>query len=568
MAVSDLLVEGGEMELDPRQEAGALQDDAAVTGLRKPSGRGEHLLVVDDEESVAFTVSEVLRRDGYAVDSALSGDEALRKIKEKQYDLVLTDLHMEGIDGITVLERIRRNAPLTISIVLTGYASLESAISAMRHGAYDYLIKPCMIDDLKLTIRRGLDHRRLVLAEQRMMRELKEINEGLEDRVRESTAELVRANQELSEASKAKDVFFAILSHELRTPLTAILGWVKILRVYRDDTADIDQGLSAIERNGELLKNLINQLLDVSRMISGKLQVELEPVNLCELVEAEVSAVKERAAASNITIEKEIPEEALVIQGSVLHLHEIVSNLISNAIKYSTDGGTVQVKVSAREGEVMVEVRDRGIGIDRAFLPKVFELFSQQKEAQQHSASGLGLGLAIVRSLTAAHNGWVLAESDGLDKGSTFTVGLPLSQSAVARGEIVREFASDGNNHSVLVIEDSADTLDLFRALFRGSGYQVVTATSGKEALEVLETLKPGIIVSDIGMPGMNGHDLIKEIRRRPGFTNIPAIAISGYATEEDRAKALAAGFADHMPKPVDPDQVVKRVVELLSMRN
>jgi ActR/RegA family two-component response regulator len=209
-----------------------------------PRERAPRLLVVDDDENVAVTISEVLRREGYAVEIALSGGQAIQKLAFTEYDLVLTDLHMEGVDGMTVLKEVQRLAPMTITIVITGYASLESAISAMRTGAYDYLIKPSVIDDMKLTIRRGLDHRRLVLAEreskarleqlvlaeQESRARLEQLNNELESRIEEATSELRKANLELQQANRAKDIFFATLSHELRNPLTPILGWARLFR--------------------------------------------------------------------------------------------------------------------------------------------------------------------------------------------------------------------------------------------------------------------------------------------------------------------------------------------------
>src|ERR687884_2014287 len=191
---------------------------------------GAHLLVVDDEESVALTVSEVLRQEGFKVETASSGEEAVARLSVGEYDLVLTDLHMEGGDGLSVLAEVQRRAPLTISIVLTGFASVESAIAALRQGAYDYLVKPCIIDDLKYTVRRGVEHRRLMLAEREARAGLEQLNRNLEQRVEERTAELMRLNEELAEANRAKDVFLATLSHELRTPLTPILGWINLLR--------------------------------------------------------------------------------------------------------------------------------------------------------------------------------------------------------------------------------------------------------------------------------------------------------------------------------------------------
>ena len=557
------------MALNPRFETTLGQQQRKArqgqTVPRDSESGAEHLLIVDDEESVAFTVGEVLRRDGYMVETALSGEEALKLLEEQEYDLVLTDLHMEGIDGITVLESMRRTAPLTIAIVLTGFASLESAISAMRHGAYDYLIKPCVIEDMKHTIRRGLDHRRLILAEQRMMRELRELNDQLEDRVQQKTAELTRANRDLEEASRSKDIFFAMLSHELRTPLTAVLGWAKILRRHPEDPSNTEQGLAAIERNSELLKDLINQLLDVSRMISGKLQVGLEPLNICETISAELSAFEERLPASNVTLTKRIPDRPLVIQGSRLHLHQIISNLISNAIKYSGNGGVVDIEVEERRDEVLVIVRDNGLGITPEFLPRVFDLFSQQEDAGQHKASGLGLGLAIVHKLTNLHNGWVRAESKGPGMGSVFTVGLPLCKDVPDKFVGAEPPVPQRGSQCILLVEDSADALDMYQAVLQWAGYEVMTAGSGDEALQKLKGRRPAIIVSDIGMPGMSGYDLLKEARRRHDLDDIPAIAISGYATQEDRAQALAAGFIDHLPKPVDPDELVKRVSQLLS---
>ncbi|HEY0365054.1 MAG TPA: response regulator, partial [Pyrinomonadaceae bacterium] len=207
------------------------------------------LLVVDDEESLRITTAAIFENEGYVVDTASSGDEAIDLMNKADYDLVLTDLHMEGGDGLSVLNEIRRHAPLTISVVLTGFASVESAIAALQEGAYDYLIKPCDIDSMKHTIRRGVEHRRLMLAEQKARADLRQLNLDLEQRIEERTAELKRLNFELAEANRAKDVFLATLSHELRTPLTPVVGWIKLLRSGTLDEKSVAQALDAIERN-------------------------------------------------------------------------------------------------------------------------------------------------------------------------------------------------------------------------------------------------------------------------------------------------------------------------------
>src|SRR5215472_14658589 len=215
---------------------------------RPLQARTESLLVVDDEENVAFTVSEILRREGLRVEAVMTGERAINRLHQKEFDLVVTDLRMESIDGVSVLSEVRRRHPLTIAIVLTGFASLESAVASMRQGAYDYLIKPCMIDDLKLTINRALEHRRLLLSEQDARRRLEGLNAELERRVEEQTRQLRAANEELLRNSAAKDIFLATLSHELRTPLTPIVGWARVL-MNNSSPSMLEKGLRAIERN-------------------------------------------------------------------------------------------------------------------------------------------------------------------------------------------------------------------------------------------------------------------------------------------------------------------------------
>ena len=232
------------------------------------------LLVVDDEESLRITTAAIFEKEGYIVDTASSGDEAIALLDDTDYDLVLTDLHMEGGDGLSVLNQIRSQAPLTISVVLTGFASVESAIAALQEGAYDYLVKPCDIETMKHTIRRGVEHRRLMLAEQKARADLKQLNLDLEQRIEERTAELKRLNVELADANRAKDVFLATLSHELRTPLTPVVGWIKLLRSGTLDDKSVSQALDAIERNAWLQSRLIDDLLDTSRIATGKLHFE------------------------------------------------------------------------------------------------------------------------------------------------------------------------------------------------------------------------------------------------------------------------------------------------------
>src|SRR5918998_235531 len=293
-----------------------LNDMGGVVSFSRPA----RLLVVDDEESLRITTAAILEKEGYIVDTAASGDEAIDLLSRQDYDLVLTDLHMEGGDGLSVLNRIRREAPLTISVVLTGFASVESAIAALQEGAYDYLVKPCDIESMKHTIRRGVEHRRLMLAEQKARADLQQLNLDLERRIEERTAELQRLNVELADANRAKDVFLATLSHELRTPLTPVVGWIKLLRTGTLDEKSVLQALDAIERNAWLQSRLIDDLLDTSRIATGKLHFEPKPTDLNVAVKAAVDTVRSSATSRNIDLSVTLWPTSLMVMGEPLRL--------------------------------------------------------------------------------------------------------------------------------------------------------------------------------------------------------------------------------------------------------
>jgi signal transduction histidine kinase len=523
------------------------------------------LLVVDDEENILLTISEVLRLEGHEVETAASGRDAVAMLDAgASYDLVLTDLHMEDGDGLLLLEEVRRRTPLTITIVLTGFAAVESAIAALRQGAYDYLTKPCIIAELIHTVGRGIDHRRLMLAEREARASLEELNRELERRVEERTAELQRVNRELTEANRAKDIFLATLSHELRTPLTPVLGWVNLLRSGgTNDTAMLSQGLDAIQRNAKLQARLVDDLLDISRVVSGKLRIDREPVNLSNIVESAAETVRADADARSVEFSVETPARPVVVHGAPVRLQQIVWNLLANAVKFTPKGGRVSARVRADGGDALVEVTDTGIGIAPDFLPNVFDRFRQADGSTTRQYGGLGLGLAIVRALAELHGGWVRAESDGLGRGARFTFGLPHAASVTELAEPEREEERDAPNVPVLVVDDSEETVELLQMFFERRGYDVLGAGSAAEALRRAGERRPGLIISDISMPGVDGYSLLAELRRMPGLERVPAIALTGHAMDEDRVRALAAGFSVHVPKPVDPDELLRVVRRL-----
>jgi signal transduction histidine kinase len=525
--------------------------------------RDARLLVVDDEESLRITTAAIFEREGYIVDTASSGDEAIDLLSKADYDLVLTDLHMEGGDGISVLNRIRQQAPLTISVVLTGFASVESAIAALQEGAYDYLIKPCDIETMKHTIRRGVEHRRLMLAEQKARADLQQLNLDLEQRIEQRTAELKRLNVELADANRAKDVFLATLSHELRTPLTPVVGWIKLLRSGSLDEKSVSQALDAIERNAWLQSRLIDDLLDTSRIATGKLHFEPKPTDLNATVKAAVDTVRTSAAARNIELSVSLYPTSPIVMGEPVRLQQIAWNMVSNAIKFTDPGGKVTVTTGIDGTEAYLTVVDTGIGIEPEFLPHVFDRFRQADGSTSRRHGGLGLGLAIADALAKMHGGLMEARSEGVGHGATFTLRVGLAPMGKVVPETVDQKVHSLQGLDVLIVEDSPDTLLLLGTLFRREGATVTTAASAAEALQSAVNKRPNLIVSDIGMPEVDGYQLLEQLRILPGLADVPAIAISGYASEEDRERALAVGYLALVPKPVDIDTLFTLIQEI-----
>ncbi|HEX8748107.1 MAG TPA: ATP-binding protein, partial [Pyrinomonadaceae bacterium] len=345
--------------------------------------------------------------------------------------------------------------------------------------------------------------------------------------------------------------------------LTPVLGWVNLLKTGALDSSSTTQALDTIERNARLQARLVDDLLDISRIVTGKLQFEREPVDLTGIVRAAANTMRAQAEQRGVSITSNLPPASLVVQGSPVRLQQIVLNLLSNAVKFTESGGRVTLSVKSSGGQASVIVEDTGLGIAPEFLPHVFESFRQADGSTTRQHGGLGLGLAIVRALARLHGGSVSAESEGIGKGARFIFTLPCEIQSCGEPEVRAYETPNAALRSVLVVEDSPDTLLLLNVLFEKRGCRVLMAESASEALEIAERETPDMIISDIGMPEMSGYELLKNLRRLPGMANIPALAITGYATEEDRQRALGAGFTAHLAKPVDPDELFDLVQKL-----
>jgi CheY-like chemotaxis protein/nitrogen-specific signal transduction histidine kinase len=404
-----------------------------------------------------------------------------------------------------------------------------------------------------------------MLAEQKARTDLQQLNLDLERRIEERTAELKRLNGELAEANRAKDVFLATLSHELRTPLTPVVGWIKLLRSGSLDEKSVLQALDAIERNAWLQSRLIDDLLDTSRIATGKLHFEPKPTDLNMVVKAAVDTVRASAAARNIDLSMSLWPSSLVVMGEPVRLQQIAWNLVSNAIKFTDPGGKVSVTTELSDRQAQLIVADTGVGIEPEFLPHVFDRFRQADGSTSRRHGGLGLGLAIADALAKMHGGGLEAQSEGQGRGSCFTLRISLATTGKIASEIVEQKVHSLQGLDVLIVEDSEDTLDLLSAVFKREGANVTTASSAAEALHQAVMKRPSVIVSDIGMPETDGYQLLEQMRLIPGLSEVPAIAISGYASEEDRERALSAGYLALVPKPIDVDVLFGLIHDLKS---
>lgn len=380
--------------------------------------------------------------------------------------------------------------------------------------------------------------------------------------------ERIQLLEKAEAANRIKDEFLAIVSHELRTPLNPILGWSKLLRTRKLDQDKVDQALETIERNASLQAQLIDDLLDVSRILRGKLSLQTLRVDLVRVIQAAIETMRLAAAAKSIEIDTQLDSTVGFVSGDPNRLQQVVWNLLSNAVKFTPRGGRITVRLQAIDSHAQIQVSDTGQGISPDFFPYIFDYFRQENSTTTRSVGGLGLGLAIVRHLIELHGGRIEAESEGIGQGATFTVTLPLmSDSPInTHKSSPDDEGLDLTEVTVLLVEDEVDTLDLLTIILESYGARVKGVTSANEALAVFSQGQPDVLISDIGMPGMDGYELIRQVRElspdRGGL--VPAIALTAYAGETDLERALSAGFNRHISKPVEPDQIVDAIATLI----
>ncbi|PMB51046.1 hybrid sensor histidine kinase/response regulator [Fischerella thermalis CCMEE 5201] len=380
------------------------------------------------------------------------------------------------------------------------------------------------------------------------------------------------AREQAEAANRIKDEFLAVLSHELRSPLNPILGWAKLLQTRQFDQSTAKRALETIERNAKLQTQLIDDLLDISRILRGKMVLNVCPVNLVEVIDAALETVRLSAEAKGIKIQKVVAGDIGLILGDSGRLQQILWNLLSNAVKFTNSGGKIEIRLQQVGTNAQIQVKDTGIGITPEFLPHVFEYFRQEDSKTTRKFGGLGLGLAIVRYFTELHGGTVKAESPGEALGATFTVSLPISKNENKGKTDAPVSANDVADTSplanvrILVVDDEADMRELIFTILQQTGAEVRVAASALEALEAWDVFKPDVLISDIGMPEMDGYQLMHQVRSLPPEHRgqIPALALTAYAGEINQQQALTVGFQRHIAKPVSPEELVEAIVTLV----
>jgi signal transduction histidine kinase len=523
-----------------------------VGDLLSPAER-VNILLVDDQPDGLIALQALLEGLGQNLVTARSGREALRHLLAMDFAVVLLDVQMPDMDGFetATLIREREKSRLTPIIFLTAAHGTEThLIRGYEVGAVDYLVKPFQPEVLTSKVSVFVE-----LARHR---------------------ELVRRQAESESANRMKDEFLATLSHELRTPLNAILGWTQMLLAGTLGKAEAQRALQTIERNARAQNELIKDVLDVSRIISGKLRLELVPLDLRPIVEAAIDTVRPTVDAKGLELEPKFDIATCHVAGDQERIQQIVWNLLTNAIKFTPKGGRVEVRLERAGSSAAVVVSDNGHGIDSDFLPFVFDRFRQSDGSSTRAHGGLGLGLAIVRHLVDLHGGTIKAESPGVGRGATFTARFPIISVLRDTGD-----GADVDDRArlkealdtrpltgvrMVVVDDDRDARELLSAVLAAGGAAAVMTSSVAEALRAVQQTRPHVILSDVEMPDEDGYDLITQLRAlapdEGGDT--PAAALTAYARPQDRMKLLKSGFQTHISKPVQPAELITVIASLI----
>jgi len=520
-----------------------------------------NILLVDDQPARLLSYETILSSLGQNLVMAQSGAEALQRLMADEFAVVLLDVNMPGMDGFETAALIHEHPRYekTPIIFITGvHVSELDRLLGYKVGAVDYVAIPVVPEILRSKV--------AVLVElfcQR--RELRQLNRSLAEANAslalahsnlqvEKTRELEQLNATLRDANRHKDEFLAMLAHELRNPLAPILNAVQLMRNPQLAPAQLTWAREIIERQLGHLTKLVDDLLDVSRITRGKINVNRESIELATVIARAVETVEPMLSRQRHELVVNVEPQPMYIDGDLTRLTQIVGNILSNAVKYTDAGGRIELSAGSLGEQIEIRVRDNGIGIEPAVLPVVFDLFTQSSQLDGRGQTGLGIGLALARRLVEMHGGTVHAHSAGQGKGSEFTVRLPRQRSAAAAAPNCSEppppLATAPRR--ILLADDNRDALESLAQLLELGGHEIHKAGDGVQALEAANRVRPELVLLDIGMPGMDGYEVARHIRSQPWGRATTLIALTGWGQETDRMRSREAGFDSHCIKPLD----------------
>jgi signal transduction histidine kinase len=515
------------------------------------------VLVADDNADMRDYLVRLLRPH-WRVEAAADGAAALASARRARPDLIVTDVMMPKVDGFGLLQAIRSDRKLADVpvIMLSARAGEEARVEGLHAGADDYLIKPFSARELVARIRVHLEGARATRKIEDQARQLKE-----------ATVEAERARALAESANRSKDEFLAMLGHELRNPLSPILTALQVMRMRGADSRE--QAL--IERQMGHVMRLVDDLLDISRITRGKIDLRKSRVELSQVVVHGLEIASPLLEQRRQRVDLDVDGDGFPLHVDPDRMGQVVANLLTNAAKYSERGTTIHVRAEGDGQRVRLRVRDEGIGIAPDMLHRVFDVFYQEPQSLDRSKGGLGLGLAIVRSLVDLHGGTVSARSDGPGQGSEFIVELPLASafeplafasSGKATTPIPLPSAQRGNGKRILIVDDNEDAAESIADLLRDLGNEIETAYDGPAALRIAKVFKPEVCLVDIGLPAMDGYELARRLRESQDLaTGARLIAVTGYGQDADRERSRQAGFDSHLVKPVNLDVLSDAVV-------